>query len=100
MDITETTILKINFYAIFRLMVGEKTVVISLPQGSTIRQLIERLAEQYPQLGPQLLDAQGELLPHVHVFVNGREIPFLPDAMKTVLQATDTVDIFPPVGGG
>jgi sulfur-carrier protein len=92
--------MKINFYATFRQVVGGKTIIIDLPQDSSVGQLVERLVTQYPALGPQLLDPNGQLFPHVHVFVNGRDAPYLPDAMQTVLQETDTVDIFPPVGGG
>ena len=97
---TDTINMKINFYATFRPLVGGKTVVMPLAHGSTVWTLIEQLIEQYPALGPQLFEDEGKLFPHVHVFINGRDTPFLPNAMQTVLHETDTVDIFPPVGGG
>lgn len=92
--------MKVNFYATFRPIIGGKTVPVELGEETTVQQLVHRLIDQYPALGPELFDDQGNLFPHVHVFVNGRDAPYLPDAMQTVLKDSDTVDIFPPVGGG
>jgi molybdopterin synthase sulfur carrier subunit len=36
----------------------------------------------------------------VHVFVNGRDAPFLENALETVLKEDDTITVFPAVGGG
>lgn len=92
--------MKINFYATFRPIVGSKSITIPMPPGSTVSQLIQCIIEQYPALGPQLLSEDGKLFQHVHVFVNGRDAPYLPQAMETVLKSEDSIDIFPPVGGG
>lgn len=89
-----------NFYATFRPIVGGKSVSLPLPEGSTIAQVIENVIEQYPALRAQLFNERGELFPHVHVFVNGRDVPYLPNTFQTILTEKDTVDIFPPVGGG
>jgi molybdopterin synthase sulfur carrier subunit len=40
------------------------------------------------------------LWPHVHVFVNGRDAPYLENGVQTIIKSTDTVNIFPAVGGG
>lgn len=92
--------MKVNFYATFRPIVGGKTVVAPFDAGVTLSRLVAWLIEQHPALGPQLFDEQGQLFRHVHIFVNGRDAPYLPDALETVLADHDTVDIFPPVGGG
>jgi molybdopterin converting factor small subunit len=34
------------------------------------------------------------------MFINGREVVYLEGQFQHVLQPTDTVDIFPPAGGG
>jgi molybdopterin synthase sulfur carrier subunit len=47
-----------------------------------------------------LLDEAGELLGHIHVFINGRDAPYLDDGLETTLAAGDTVDVFPAVAGG
>jgi MoaD family protein len=92
--------MKVNFYATFRPIVGGKTVLVAMPVGATVQQLVNQVIDDFPALGPQLYDSEGKLFPHVHVFVNGRDAPYLPCAMETVLNESDTVDIFPPVGGG
>lgn len=92
--------MKINFYATFRPIVGGKTVIVPDSVGCTVSELVQNLIQRYPALGPQLFDENGALFPHVHIFVNGRDAPYLPDKLDTVLKETDTVDIFPPVGGG
>jgi len=92
--------MKINFYATLRQVVGTKTVEFSLPENTTVRQAIAEIVAQYPGLRRMLLDENNELHPYVHVFINGRDAPYLENAMETVLQPDDGVDIFPAVGGG
>ena len=92
--------MKINFHATYRQIVGGKTVDLPLPDGVAVRQLIDEIVRRYPGLREELLDEQGRLYGHVHVFVNGRDVPFLVEGMETRLQPGDTVDLFPPVGGG
>ena len=92
--------MKVNFYATFRQIVGGKTVDISIPAGSTISELIEAIVERFPAMRSELLNQDGELYGHVHVIVNGRNVPFLEDTQETVLSIDDSLDIFPAVGGG
>lgn len=92
--------MKVNFHAMFRQVVGGKTVELPHAKRLTVRQLIDAMVQRYPPLREELLDEQGQLHGHVHVFVSGRDVPFLPEGMATVLQPDDTIDIFPPVGGG
>ena len=92
--------MRVNFYATYRQMVGQKTVEFALPLGSPVRALLEEIKHRYPQVRQELLDAHGDLNSYVHVFVNGRDMPYLKDAYSTPLSEQDTIDIFPPVGGG
>ena len=92
--------MQVNFYATYRQIVGKKTVEIPLEEGATLRQLIDGLVGDYPALRPEWFDAQGHLYGHVHLFVNGRDLPFLESGLDTRLLADDTVSVFPPVGGG
>ncbi len=95
----ENTI-KANFYANLRPIVGGKTVELPLVEGTTVRQLIAEIVRRYPGLGPILLDETGELYRHVHVFINGRDAPYLQNALDALLAPGDTVDMFPAVAGG
>ncbi len=92
--------MKVNFYATLRQIVGQKTVDFDIPPGSTIGFLIQRMTDDYPVLRSAIVDADGQLLRHVHVFINGRDVPFLDNQMDTVLTAEDVISVFPAVGGG
>ncbi len=96
----EETIMKVNFYATLRPIVGKKTVELSLPSGMTAIQLVRMFVKDYPAMRRELLDENEQFLPHMKFFINGRQAEYLPDKMETVLGSDDKVDIFPPVGGG
>jgi MoaD family protein len=92
--------MKVHLYATLRAIVGGPFVEVDLESGSTAQGLIERVVAQYPALGVALLDESGRLHGHMKMFINGREVVYLEGQFRHVLQPTDTVDIFPPVGGG
>lgn len=92
--------MRVNFYATLRQIVGKKTVEIDLPEGSTAVQLVEAVLDEFPRMRPELLDENGDLHGHIHIFVNGRDAPYLENKLDTVIKPTDKIDIFPPVGGG
>ena len=94
------TIMKVNFYATLRPIVGQKTVELSLPTGTTAIQLVLMFVRDYPIMRKELLDANENFMPHMKFFINGREAIYLPDKFDTIIQPNDKVDIFPPVGGG
>jgi molybdopterin synthase sulfur carrier subunit len=91
---------RVNLYATLRPVVGARTVELALAEGATVRSVVTELVERHPALAPLLLDSTGTLHPYVHVFVNGRDAPLLPDGVETALGAQDTIDIFPAVAGG
>jgi len=92
--------MKVNFYATLRPIVGQKTVELNLPASTTAIQLVRMFVRDYPAMKKELLDVNGNFLPHMKFFINGRQAEYLPDMMDTVLKAEDKIDIFPPVGGG
>ncbi len=92
--------MKVNFYATLRPIVGQKTVDLTLPQGTTAIQLVRMFVKDYPAMRKELLDSNDNFLPHMKFFINGREAIYLPNKFDTVIMPEDKVDIFPPVGGG
>lgn len=92
--------MKINFYATLRQVVGQKSIDYPVDGTITVRLLIDGLIREYPGLREELLDEDGELLERVHILVNGRDVPYLQDAMQTEITSKDTVNVFPAVGGG
>lgn len=90
----------VNFYATLRSIVGARQVEFPLPPGGTLHQLIAEIIRQYPALRAEMLDSQGNLHGHIHIFVNGRDSTLLADTLGTILGPSDTIAIFPPVGGG
>ncbi len=92
--------MKVSFYATLRDIVGQKTVDIDIQENATVRQLVDVMVTRYPRLRAELLNEENNLWGHVHVFINGRDAPFLEDKMKTVIKPDDTVNVFPAVGGG
>jgi len=90
----------VNFYATLRSIVGQKTIQVDMPNGSTAQQLIDLVVADYPDLGPELLDENGDFHSHMKMFINGREAVYLDEKFGYIMKPTDKVDIFPPVGGG
>lgn len=93
--------MNVNFYATLRLITGKKTITLDhLPDSVTIRDVLEECFRQYPGLRAELMKDEREMLGHVHFFVNGRDVPYLPDVMETSISRNDKLDVFPAVGGG
>ena len=92
--------MEVSFYATLRQLIGTKTVDLPLPGGSTVQLLLDAVVERYPAMREELFDERGELYGHVHVFINGKDAPYLENGLATVLTSQDKIDIFPPVAGG
>ena len=92
--------MQVSFYATLRQIVGKKTIDVDIPAEATVRVLIDKILEEYPLMRKDLLDDGGMLYGHVHVLINGRDAPFLDNALETVIHPEDTISVFPAVGGG
>lgn len=92
--------MQINLYATFRLVVGEKKIVVDLPDGSTIMEVIQAAVKFHPVLKKHWFDRDNELHAHVHVFYNGTEAVTLPQGFATPMKNNEILDLFPPVSGG
>jgi molybdopterin converting factor small subunit len=92
--------LKINLHATYRLITGVKVVEQPPADGMTIRTALENLVELYPRLRMELLDEDGRPHQHVHVFLNRKDITHHQDWLEIGLGGDDSLDLFPPIGGG
>lgn len=92
--------MNVKVYATLRDLVGGSSVDVDLEEGATAQDLLHRLVVVCPSVKEVLLDGDGYLHGHMKMFVNGREVVYLESGSRYVLQPTDKVDIFPPVGGG
>lgn len=92
--------MKVHFYATLRAIVGQKTVEVELPPNTTALELVNLVTNIHPDLRAELLDAEQRFQRHMKMFINGREAVYLEDQFETIIQPTDKIDIFPPVGGG
>lgn len=77
----------VKLFASYREAVGARELSLEMPEGVTVGQLVARLAEQHPRLGPLLASA---------TFAVNRQYV----RADTHLSAGDEVLILPPVAGG
>lgn len=92
--------MKFNFYASFRSIANTRSLTLDLPAGTTVRQALEAIMEEIPDLRKPWINNKGEVYGHVHVIINGDEVNTLPDKWNTALNPEDTLLFVPPVGGG
>lgn len=92
--------MNVNFYATLRPIVGGKTVDVPWSAPLTARAVLEVVTDTRPELRVEIWHAPGELNEHIKVFINGRQSVHLPQGLNTLVQLDDTLDVFPPVGGG
>ena len=67
--------------------------------GSTVREVIDRLVAAYPDTRTQIQAPGGELNVFVNVFVNGTDVRHL-QALDTRVSATDQIVLLPAMAGG
>ena len=91
--------MQIRLYATLRQIVGEKIVEIPIRTEKTIGDVLRSLVQQYPKLDESIWYPDGSLAGHVAVILNGRDIRHL-DGVDTPISDEDTLDVFPPIGGG
>lgn len=66
--------------------------------GSTVGEVLQGLAGEYPALGSQLFQ-DGRLRPYINVYLNNQDIQYL-DKLETPAAAGDTIILLPAMAGG
>ena len=95
--------IKIKVYTIMELkkICGQREFEMSIPQGSTIKDLLSLMIKKWggPLSTHLYKPGSDSILPHIRLMVNGRSIEFL-NGMETVLQEGDEFLMLPLVAGG
>ena len=68
-------------------------------EGSTIRELINSLENNYPGLKERICDEQDHIRRFVNIFLNDEDIRYL-QKDATAVAASDTLSIVPSIAGG
>ena len=92
--------MQVSFFATLRPIVGGKDFDVSLPAGATVCDLAKELARRWPELREHLFTDEGTLSRRVAIYVDGRNVRWLPDADTTALSEGDCVALIPPAAGG
>jgi sulfur-carrier protein len=74
-------------------------ISLSLPEGETVRGMLDLLSRRTAAFLPKVLDENGRLRPSISILRNGRNLNYL-DGLDTRLAEEDVIAIFPPVAGG
>jgi molybdopterin synthase sulfur carrier subunit len=75
---------------------GQEAVDVS---GTTAGEVLQNLAEQYPDLREKLFTDEGDVRRFVNVFANDRDIRFQ-DGTDTEVDDGDEMSIVPAIAGG
>ena len=88
---------RVLFHATFRETVGQREISEEIDSGSTLKDLINRLARRYGGVFDDTIDTEkGEISREVVVMVNGKSVR----KTNVVLKDEDVVMITVPFGGG
>ena len=93
-------IARVNFYGIYRPLVGGKTSEFELERGATLRDLLEAVVTRFPSLRAELLDREGQLYPWIPLYVNGRNPRLWAEGLNRPIGAADVLSIFSPIASG
>jgi molybdopterin synthase sulfur carrier subunit len=68
-------------------------------EGATVRDVLQKLEEQFPGLTKNVVTDGGDLHRFVNVYVNDEDVRYL-GALETEVKDGDVVSILPAVAGG
>lgn len=89
--------MRVRVFGTLRALVGAKEVEVEA--AHTVGDLLAEITAHYPALRERVFDEEENLRTSVHLLINGRNIRFL-SGLHTVVEESDEIALFPPVGGG
>ena len=90
--------MQVRVFANLRKICGGVSVEVQ-PNDYKVISILDNMIEMFPDLAKEIFTSEKELLPFVHVYINGRNIIHL-DGLQTVVNESDQFALFPPVAGG
>ena len=88
----------VKAFATFR-EVMDSQIDMDLPEGATIRTLLDELTGRHRGLGEMMFDTNGTIRNFINILKNGRNVHFLA-GLDTPLHDGDVIALFPPLAGG
>lgn len=76
-----------------------KEMIVDLPSGSTVEDLIGELSEKSKKLTDKISRGEDEPKTDFLVLIGGLNVQFI-KKFKTILNEGDVVSLLPPAGGG
>ncbi len=93
--------MQVRFYANMRTIVGREFFeVANLDGDKTLRNLLNILIENFPNIQQYLFNSTNDLLPDVPIFVNGRNPRLEKLGVDMPLGADDVISMFSPISSG
>ncbi len=92
--------MKVEFYGIYRPMVGMKTMELETSSGEKVLDVLRKVTERIPALSNELFDEQGRLFAYIPLYLNGRNPRLLAEGLARLVQPTDVLSLFSPVASG
>ncbi|AEH24139.1 ubiquitin-like small modifier protein 1 [Pyrococcus yayanosii] len=86
---------RVRYFARFRDLAGVGEEDVELPEGATVRDLIELIKDRHPRFKDEVFGEGHDEDADVNISVNGRYVDW-----DQELHDGDVVGIFPPVSGG
>ncbi len=88
--------MKVRLLRPFSDAVGRPEVEVAVPEGATVRHLVEHLCEQYPDLARHVYEAGGGMTEYLTMFLNDRPVT---DVGMTLDEGAELLMLVPVSGG-
>jgi MoaD family protein len=93
-------LIHVRFYANMRTITGQSNLDVDYSGANTLRKLIARLVENYPDMQYNVLDEHENLRQDVPIFVNGRNPRLTNAGINIALEPDDVISLFSPISSG
>ena len=91
--------LRVQYLAQLRAAVGRADEVVELPDGGTLADLLNQLANTHDAARSHFVTETGHARPSLLIVVNDGAVSAR-EAASTVLHSDDVVTLLPPIAGG